>query len=347
MSKFLLLLYFFIISTTVFFSCKTDFEINADYKDITLVYGLLNQKEDTHYIKINKAFLGNKNAYEMAKVSDSINYSNAKVYVDQWKGNAKVSSIPFNKVKTNKLSGIFANDNNYVYKGVGTLDPNAADSLHIFLGSKHVFSKTSLISDFSIESPNTFVGPTAPTISFQGPTFKAKWKSAKNGKIYEITVRFHYYEISNSGSTIKHDSIDWVLPVILSSGIAGSEQLIQEFTCDNFYNLIGTKLKPIAGVTRVAKKKAVDFIFSVGGDDLNTYIEVSRPSEGLVQDKPAFTNIANGLGIFSCRYKKEIIGKIFNENTIDSLSSGIHTKNLGFLNFANTGVWWNNNHNLD
>ena len=57
----LLLLAYFLIP-----SCKTDFDINAEYKDITIVYGLLNQKDSIHYIRINKAFLGEGNALIMA-----------------------------------------------------------------------------------------------------------------------------------------------------------------------------------------------------------------------------------------------------------------------------------------
>lgn len=40
------------------FSCSTEVDNYADYKDITIVYGLLESKADTNFIKITKAFLG-------------------------------------------------------------------------------------------------------------------------------------------------------------------------------------------------------------------------------------------------------------------------------------------------
>ena len=46
----------------------------------------------------------------------------------------------------------------------------------------------------------------------------------------------------------------------------------------------------------------MDFIFFGGGEDLITYTEVNKPSIGIVQKKPEFSNIKNGLGIFSSRY---------------------------------------------
>jgi len=53
-------------------SCETDLDINADWEEITIVYGILNPNDSIQYIKINKAFLGQGDPYEFAKVSDSL-----------------------------------------------------------------------------------------------------------------------------------------------------------------------------------------------------------------------------------------------------------------------------------
>ena len=58
----------------VFSSCETDFDTIAEWKDITVVYGLLDQKNSVQYIKINKAFLGDGNALVYAQEPDSSNY---------------------------------------------------------------------------------------------------------------------------------------------------------------------------------------------------------------------------------------------------------------------------------
>jgi len=42
----------------VLYSCNKTLNVNADWREITVVYGLLSQNEDTTYIKITKAFLG-------------------------------------------------------------------------------------------------------------------------------------------------------------------------------------------------------------------------------------------------------------------------------------------------
>ena len=67
--------FFFLISIPfVVISCDESFDVNDDWEDITIVYGILSPADQVHYLKINKAFLGPGNAYEMAGESDSIQY---------------------------------------------------------------------------------------------------------------------------------------------------------------------------------------------------------------------------------------------------------------------------------
>ena len=57
--------FFFVMMAAmlVLSSCTPEFSQIAEYKDITIVYGLLNISEDTQYVKIQKAFLTEGNAY--------------------------------------------------------------------------------------------------------------------------------------------------------------------------------------------------------------------------------------------------------------------------------------------
>ena len=62
MKKILLSLFSVFAFLMMFNACSTDVDLYADYKDITVVYGLLDSGADTNFIKINKAFLGPGNA---------------------------------------------------------------------------------------------------------------------------------------------------------------------------------------------------------------------------------------------------------------------------------------------
>ena len=61
-----------------FQACTTDVNLYADYKDIPVIYGLIDVSQDTNFIRINRAFSGNNdhpiNANEVAMIADSCNY---------------------------------------------------------------------------------------------------------------------------------------------------------------------------------------------------------------------------------------------------------------------------------
>ena len=104
------------------FSCSEDFEVSAPYKNVTFVYGLMNMADTAHYIRIQKAFLDeNKNAVEMAKISDSSFYNDLDVVVREVINGNVIKNIPLSKVDLNlegypKDTGSFFNSPNYAYK---------------------------------------------------------------------------------------------------------------------------------------------------------------------------------------------------------------------------------------
>ena len=59
----------------VFFaSCKTEVDLNAPYKNTTIIFGLLDAEQDVQFIKINKTFLGEGDNNAYAAIRDSSEY---------------------------------------------------------------------------------------------------------------------------------------------------------------------------------------------------------------------------------------------------------------------------------
>ena len=62
---------------TVFSSCKTDINLVGDFEENALVYGLLDPQDnpnnggDGHLIRIQRSFLGEASAFDMAQIPDS------------------------------------------------------------------------------------------------------------------------------------------------------------------------------------------------------------------------------------------------------------------------------------
>ena len=86
----------FLLAFPVFYSCDKELKINADWTEITIVYGILNQAEDTAFIKITKAFLGPGDALEFAKIPDSSIYPDKlEVKMEAWSGSTLAKTYAF------------------------------------------------------------------------------------------------------------------------------------------------------------------------------------------------------------------------------------------------------------
>ena len=324
----------FILSALLllFSACKTDFEINAKWKDIPVVFGLLNQKDTTHYIIISKAFLGDNNALLTAQNPDSCYYNvnNLNVRIEEWKNNSQTNNWILDTTTIyNKEQGTFSYPKQVIYKfEEPNLDINAEYRLFITnkITGKIISSKTNLIHNFSIIKPVSSASLNFTSIN----PIPIRWNTASNGKLYQVVMRFSYKETNTitNQSTIK--SIDWSLGSYKSQSIDGNESLETNYNGTSFYSFLHDNIDVSPNLIRsIAGMYPVELIFSVATDDFNKYMEVNSPSTGVLQYKPEFTNINNGIGLFSSRF--QVINKHYmNSISIDSLFNGSFTKDLNF-----------------
>ena len=40
------------------FSCDNEVDINAEYQDLSIIYGMLNPKLDSNYVRVQRGYLG-------------------------------------------------------------------------------------------------------------------------------------------------------------------------------------------------------------------------------------------------------------------------------------------------
>ncbi len=291
------LLVFFLFG--LLFSCSTDVDNYADYKDITIVYGLLESNSDTTFLKITKAYLGPGNALVMAKNPDSSNYA-GKLDV-KLKGKKNNFDLPVIQLDTitikNKLAGdsIFYFPQQKLYFTTAAIDPEASYSLEIMRDNHVVESSTNIVKDFSITQPTNrfnFASTAATNVA---------WIAAENAKRHEVVLVFNFEEIwPGSGDTLRK-TMQWNMGTVTSSKLDGSENLEISYNGSEFYTRLASAIDVNAlNVRRFAGN--VDVYISAGGGDLTTYIEVNTPSNSIIQEVPQFTNIENGFGIFSSRF---------------------------------------------
>lgn len=352
--------YFLIAGILLLSACSTDLEVIGNYKETLVVYGLLDQSQPKQYIKINKAFLGEGNAFAYAQIKDSVQFVNSLSVVLKQITNGVVTSSynlsPDNSIPKDPGTFYAPDQTNAIYSFVSM--PNYPNLIPNYLSTYNnyqliiknnetgteVTSKTSLLTDAVITSPPNNLSP----VGFVIPTnnnynFHVNWTTGKNAKIYQLIIRFNYVDSTSTGNVA--NSLDWFFPEQTTTGINGGEQMAVEFRGQEFLHFIGTHIVDNANVLRRIPGK-VDFLLVSAGEELHTYMEVNKPSTGIIQEKPVFTNITNGLGIFSARLNKAPLSKPLKPNTtnssatLDSISGGQYTCTLRFLdNINGAGVW--------
>ena len=60
----------FLLSAILLFSCETEFEINADWQELMVVHGILDQSQGEQFVRVNKAFLGDGGNYLLSMIID-------------------------------------------------------------------------------------------------------------------------------------------------------------------------------------------------------------------------------------------------------------------------------------
>jgi len=322
--------FLFLLSSILFSSCETDFTVNADWKEVTVVYGLLDQSQEKQYIRINKAFLGNENAYVMASVADSINYNpnNLEVKIEKLSASGNVLAT---KILTDtimfKEDGLFSVEENiiYVFDIDNFLNEEKEYKLTITnkISGNIISSQTKLIYNLSLMSAfnNSAykMGFYSQTGDFSNTTIE--WTHSKNAAIYQMTLFVSYTEY---GADTIVKTVQKVYPIIEYDG---NPNMSQQITGEEFFNLLAYNIPSSTTVNR--RINNLDILFSVGTADLNTYINLNEPPTGIVQERDLFTNIDSGIGLFTARYNKMQENIFLTTTTKEAIAT--HLDSLNFI----------------
>ncbi len=331
------------------FSCTTDFDTTADYKDITIVYGLLDQTQADQYLKINKAFLSEKDVLTYANNPDSNNYPyTLDVKLEERDDNGTLVKTHGFETTTiyDKEPGQFYYPEQLVYKWIRPTNPTGydifywgqtpVDTIETWLHTENTYklviqnpvtgktltAETPLVDNFTIKKPTPF-SSTIRFIPNQNNSRLFTWKNADNAGKYEFELIFHYYEVTTSLDTSE------TYINIMSKTVnpqQGDNETSVAFADDAFFSSCNTLIPyEDTEVEANIKNRLSSFIeikVSAAEEDFAIYLEVNEPSTSIVQDKPQFSNIKdeNGnlseddLGIFSSRAYTKTFKKVHPES---------------------------------
>jgi hypothetical protein len=295
---------------TLFYGCKTDFDVIAPYKEVIVIDGLLNPLDSVQYVRISKAFLGEGNAITMAQQKDSINYADVlDVKMERLSQNQVVETFALNRSELNdKDSGLFAYPFHVLYTTNHPLLLNGSN-YRIRVTNRQTgteaTSLTQVVLPMNVTSPN----PNQDSIDFTGnaPSI-IRFTPGQYSRLIDLLIRFHYREIDPSGNSVEK-SIDMNFsdkPISTTS-----QEIIYYLYKYEWFQNIGNNIPDKPGYIRridslSAGLKPIEVICMAGSEDLRTYIQLQQPSTGIVQELPSFTTVENGLGLFTSRIIKSV-----------------------------------------
>jgi hypothetical protein len=349
MKNYLVYISLIIVSFLGLTSCKNDLNVLAPGEESVSVYGVLNPNDAVQNIRINKVYITDGDAIAAGQDANQINYGPGELQVTLQRFMSSTSTTPTlttvgdNTKKTIVLTetvvttanGNF-NTSQRIWQTTDKLYSSGYYKLTITIlkTGKEITAQTNVIDSVTSHSSMPFryhptLYPThgnyVTTGSFPtqqgayinyiiaGPkTQKIIFPEVANAKLYKVTLRFHYIDSLTNGST-NNEYVDFALQTPSTSPSTTSKQLYEvSFATNDFYTTIAAEIakKPTVSIKN-RRAFYLEYIINAGVESLSTFLQVNAPSTTIAQDKPYYTNINGGVGIFSAMSKSTITHDMF------------------------------------
>ncbi|MBM3170954.1 MAG: hypothetical protein FJZ75_05010 [Bacteroidetes bacterium] len=320
-------------------SCNdNEVDLTSDFKDIPVVYALLDASEDSNWVRVNKAFLGDGNALVFAQIADSLNYPNLQVALLKINksSNTVVDSLPL--VKTinaiPKDSGLFASNSNVLYLTTSPIDKNYLYKLVLFNpdNQKRTEATTSIAGSTIFNYPNSPLVALnwEPNTNNKVVTFQWTCNSSSNIQAYQFELTFIYDEFLQSNPNTRVRKSFTNRYAIIPNTDCQQNLIRLPITKQEFYSSIANNLP----LDQTKGREFIQIDISVYGaaKEFYDFLVINKPSTSVVPRATDYTNIPGGKGIFSSRSQLHMTGLKLNSITIDSLRGGQYTSELNFVN---------------
>jgi hypothetical protein len=294
----------------VFASCDNTLDVTADFERVPVVYGVINPKSDTQYVRIGRSYLGDDGPAGGFDHPDSLYYPSLVAELKAFGPNGALIFTE-NYTETTEIpkdSGLFTGVGHKVYRfirpGFSKLTSRTDYRYELTLreapGAPVLASaSTPCVDSIKLKSPGYFGTFKLAIASKNG--YKLEWYQAKNARSYQGYVDFHYMEmpVGRQADSVRR-TVRYPLPYITGGTLSGNVLISNTIDYQTFYTFLKERIPaPATGNVRFFRGMAL--YLNAGSDDLATYISVSQPSNSINQDPPFFTNIQGGAGIFGSK----------------------------------------------
>lgn len=321
---------------TLINSCSTDFQVNSEFEENWIVTGILDVSDSVHYVRIQSSFLpDNESVFEFVNQVEYLYPDEGELEVWMLSDQAFTDTLWFERIDGDTLGlpkapGLFHTPN-ILYRCKANLVENHTYHLFVHVKSKQdtLTASTNLVKPFNILFP---VDGTFGLQLIDSSTISFICQNAIDGKIYDMVMRFYYWEkdITSTDSNLLY--ADWVVGSnVVSSRTDGLGNTTFEIRAGFFLTFLAATLQPDPQKTRAFDRLSCMFY---AGNELmyQQYLNyLANTGLGEWYATKTFSNIQGAYGLFGSR-KLELSDPVFlGERTLDSLACGSVTGHLGFL----------------
>ena len=313
-------------------SCESDFDPTAPVGSTPYVVCVLNPKDSAQYVRVQRSYIANENAYNFSDNTDSLYYPPDEIQVFLARFDTLDGALmeePYELEITHEIpkdSGDFSSSGHYLFK---TTEPIYGDyeyelSVYFPAEDKRITSRIKPLGSWNLK--HAFEEEERKTrYSWYHPEDVDYFTDLTPNNHKQLT-RFLYVEMTDHDTTRKYVEHYYEYAAF---GDFDDNLEEQDFYGDNFlYRFIQREVPEIPGVKRIAV--GLDFMIKIPDSILVVARTVDDPDSKFIY-KPDFNNIKNGgVGLFASQYKLTVFGKAFRREELDSISMGKFTRRLNF-----------------
>lgn len=330
-----------------FNSCNEDITVSGDFQETAVVYGLLDQSDSIHFVKITRAFIGPGNSLEISQIPDSNYFQSVTATITEQLsggGTGRTWTLYDTLIDTKETNGVFYAPEQIVYAfKSGNLDDsdnptyaplssNATYNLRVLINEGtssefEVFGSTEIVTGISTstDSPNYQFKFATNAVTTGEYASAPMFVTHGNSEVVNTKLLIDYKEYFGTDSITKQISWTWGE---IPTGTGSTTNFTGQG--ETFYNLIANN--SATGGPTVSRRTLEGITVEVvgGSEDLYNYILVNQPSSSLAQNKPTFTNLTATndhpvIGLFSSRFTHRVyhptVGVNQNTRAIDRNST--------------------------
>lgn len=316
-------------------ACDDDFSPNAEWRDIPSVFCLLDQDDDTIFVRLQRCYLGSDNLFSYSAIKDSVYYPDGTVEVvmrawnsesDMLSGSVSpVRELSFDCMLHDKVDGDFVSGPQPLfYHPVVSGDMDTAYLYQLIVrrsatGEVIASSNTRLVGDADsrygwLKSPSRVGSNGRVTFNMLTGVCTISWYPLSRGRLYQPYVMF-YYRYRFSPDSLR--SVDVACDAVLQSNV-NSIELNTSLYKEHYLGELSRML--VADTNHKLFVDTVGIILKVANEHLNAYISSTSSTGG--QDFQVYNNIEGGVGLFASR-RSHLMEKVLADK--GDQPTGMHT----------------------